>query len=112
MSDTDDFQDFHEAVSEHTSRDEGAQQLKLARTCLDVGMTEDAIRALRTAAEVPRHRFEACALLGRVYRDRGELAEAIAWFERASNAPSPSIAEARVLFDDLNAARAAHTAQG
>jgi tetratricopeptide (TPR) repeat protein len=113
MSETDDdFQDFHEAVSRHTSHDEGARQIKLARTCLDMGMTDDAIAALTQAADVPRHRFEACALLGRVYRDRGEWASAIEWFERASGAPAPSREDGRALLDDLNAARAAHNPQG
>jgi len=113
MSDTnDDFHDFHEAVSEHASHDEAAQQIKLARTCLDMGMTADAIAALTDAARAPRHRFEASALLGRIHRDRGDWAEAIEWFERASGAPAPSIEDARTLQDDLNAAREAHKPQG
>lgn len=113
MSDRDDdFQDFHEAVSQHTTRDEAAQQIKLARTCLEMGMPADAIAALTQASAVPRHRFEASALLGRIYRDRGEWATAIEWFERASGAPAPSVEEARTLLEDLKAARAAREPQG
>ena len=64
------------------------------------------------AAAVPRHQFEASALLGRIYRDRGEWATAIEWFERASGAPAPSVEEARTLLEDLKAARAAREPQG
>ena len=113
MSDrNDDFQDFHAAVSQHTTRDEAAQQIKLARTCIDMGMTGDAIAALTQAAAVPRHRFEASALLGRIYRDRGDWSDAIEWFERASGAPAPSVEDARALLEDLTAARAARGPQG
>jgi len=113
MSHTDDdFQDFREAVSEHTSHDEAAQQIKLARTCLEMGMPDEAIAALTEAAAVPRHRFEACVLLARLYRERGDLPRAIEWFEHASGAPAPSAEEGRSLVEDLHAARAAHKAQG
>jgi len=37
MADTDDFQDFREAVSDHATHDEAGQQMKVARTCLDMG---------------------------------------------------------------------------
>jgi Tfp pilus assembly protein PilF len=113
MSDaSDDFQDFHDAVSQHSSRDEAEQQIRLARTCLEMGMADDAIKALTAAAGVPRHRFEACAMLGRLYRDRGDLPHAAEWFERAAGAPAPSAAEARQLLEDLKAVRAADRSGG
>ncbi|HTI36249.1 MAG TPA: hypothetical protein VL484_01715 [Vicinamibacterales bacterium] len=106
MSDTDDFQDFRDAVSQHANRDDAEQQMKLARTCLDMGMTDDAITALETAADAPRHRFEACAMLGRLYRDRDDLPRAAEWLERAAGAPAPSTEAARALLADLNIVRA------
>jgi lipopolysaccharide biosynthesis regulator YciM len=106
MADTDDFQDFREAVSRQTTHDEAAQQIKVARTCLEMGMTDAAIQALTTAAEASRHRFEASAMLGRLYRDRGDLPRAIEWFERAAGVPAPSAEEARALLGDLEAVRA------
>ncbi|HWK11628.1 MAG TPA: hypothetical protein VNR64_16335 [Vicinamibacterales bacterium] len=103
----DEFHDFREAVSTQTTVDEAAQQMKVARTCLEMGVTDAAIEALTRAADAPRHRFEASAMLGRVYRDRGELLLAIEWFERAAGAPAPSSEDARALIEDLEAARAA-----
>ena len=112
MADTDDFQDFHEAVSEHATHDEAEQHIKVARTCLEMGMREEAIQALTAAADAPRHRFEASAMLARLYRERGDLARAIEWFERAAGAPAPSAPEAKALLADLEAARAAQQAPG
>jgi uncharacterized protein HemY len=107
----DDFQDFHDAVSKQTTHDDAGQQMKVARTCLEMGMTDAAIQALGRAADAPPHRFEACATLGRLYRDRGEWTSAVQWFERAAGAPAPSAQDARAHLDDLEAARAAERAQ-
>jgi len=46
-------------------------------------------------------------MLGRVYRDRGDFARAVEWFERAAGAPAPSAPEGRALLADLDAARTA-----
>jgi hypothetical protein len=46
-------------------------------------------------------------MLGRVYRDRGDFARAVEWFERAAGAPAPSAQEAKALLADLDAARTA-----
>jgi tetratricopeptide (TPR) repeat protein len=81
--------------------------MKVARTCLEMGMTEEAIEALTIAAAAPRHRFDASAMLGRVYRDRGDFARAVEWFVRAAGVPAPSAPEAQALLTDLDAARAA-----
>jgi hypothetical protein len=51
----DDFQDFHDAVSKQTTHDDAGQQMKVARTCLEMGMTDAAIQALGRAAERAQH---------------------------------------------------------
>jgi lipopolysaccharide biosynthesis regulator YciM len=66
-------------------------------------MYDEAIAALTTAARSPRQRFEAGFLLGRLFRQRGDLAHAIEWFERAAEAPAPSEAEGHALLSDLGA---------
>lgn len=111
MADTDGFDDFHEAVSSAATHDDAAQQIKVARTCLEMGMTHEAIEALTKAAAAPRQQFEASAMLGRIYRDRGDFATAIDWFERAARAPAPSAEDARALVADLDAARGARRGQ-
>jgi tetratricopeptide (TPR) repeat protein len=81
--------------------DYSAQHLTLARTYLEIGMTDEAIAALTTAARSPRHRFEAASTLGRVYMRREEPAQAIEWLERAAEAPAPDAGAAHALLYDL-----------
>ncbi len=95
------FQDFRDEVSRQSGVEEAAQQLKLALTYLEIGMTEEAIAALTAAARSPRQRFEAAAILGRLYRERNDIPKAIEWLERASEAPAPGVDQGRSLLYDL-----------
>lgn len=97
------FQDFRDEVSRQTGAEEAAQHLKLARTYLEMGMAEEAIGSLETAARSPKHRFEAAATLGRLYRDQQDLPHAIEWLERAAEAPAPGPEDGRALLYDLGA---------
>ncbi len=67
----------------------------------EAGQVTDGIRALEAASRAPIHRFRAAAALGRIYRDRGALSQAIEWFERASGAPAPSAEDGHALFYEL-----------
>ena len=84
--------------------DQSAQHMKLARTYLEMGMLQEATASLKIAARSPRQRFEAAALLGRLYRDHGEITDAIEWFERAAEANIPSPDEGHALLYDLGLA--------
>jgi lipopolysaccharide biosynthesis regulator YciM len=75
--------------------------MKLAETYLEMGMTDEAFAALRTAARSPRQRFQAGSILGRLYRERGDPMQAIEWMERAAEAPAPTTDEGRALLYDL-----------
>ncbi len=88
--------------SGRNSAEEGAaEQYRLALTYRDLGMTEEAIKALEAAARSPRQRFDACSLLGRVYIERDDTATAVDWFERAAEAPAPTPDAGRALLYDL-----------
>ena len=87
-----------------TEPDQSAQHMKLARTYLEMGMNEEASASLKTAAESPRQRFEAASLLGRLYREHGDLERAIEWFEHAAEAAAPGVDEARALQYELGLA--------
>jgi tetratricopeptide (TPR) repeat protein len=88
--------------SERTSAEEAAaEQYRLALTYHELGMTEEAIAALEAAARSPRQRFDACALLGRLFSESKETARAIEWFERAAEAPAPTPDAGRALLYDL-----------
>jgi tetratricopeptide (TPR) repeat protein len=98
------FRDFRTEVSRQAGVDQSAQHMKLAETYLEMGMTEEAVTALETAAKSPRQRFEAGSILGRIYRERGNVAAAIEWLERAAEAPAPSVERGRALLYDLGGA--------
>ena len=95
------FQDFRDEVSRQTGADEAAQHLKLARTFLEMGMADEAVGSLETAARSPRHRFEAASMLGRLHRDQHDVPRAIEWLERAAEAPAPTVEDGRALLYDL-----------
>ncbi|MCA1560139.1 MAG: tetratricopeptide repeat protein [Acidobacteria bacterium] len=95
------FKDLRDDSSRHSSTDQSAQHMKLAHTYLEMGLVDEAIAALKTAVRSPRQRFEAASILGRLYRKRSEHADAVHWFERAAEAPAPTIEEGRSLMYDF-----------
>jgi tetratricopeptide (TPR) repeat protein len=95
------FQDFRHEVSKQSGSDQSVQHMTIARTYLEMGLTDEAIPALRTAAKSPRLRFEAASALGRLYKERGDANAAIEWLERAAEAPAPTVDDGRALLYDL-----------
>jgi tetratricopeptide (TPR) repeat protein len=95
------FREFRDEVSRDTSAESAAEHLALARAYIEMGMADKAIEALEVAARSPRHRFEAASTLSRLSRERGDLAHAIEWLERAAEAPAPSVDEGRGVLYDL-----------
>jgi tetratricopeptide (TPR) repeat protein len=81
--------------------DQSAQHMTLARTYLEMGLTDEAIGPLETASRATRFRFEAASLLGRIFKDRRDTARAVEWLERAAEAPAPGEEESRALLYDL-----------
>ena len=78
-----------------------AEQLRLGITYRDMGMTDDAIQALELASRSSRLRFEAASTLGRLYVERGDRGKALEWFERAAEAPAPTLDAGRGLLYEL-----------
>jgi tetratricopeptide (TPR) repeat protein len=95
------FREFRDEVSRDASAESAAEHLALARAYQDMGMVDKAIDALQVAARSPRHRFEAASTLGRLSRERGDLARAVEWLERAAEAPAPSVDEGRAVLYEL-----------
>jgi tetratricopeptide (TPR) repeat protein len=81
--------------------DEAEQYIKLADTYLEMGMTDEAAGSLETASRSPRHRFAAASRLARLYKEQGDVAHALEWFERAAEAPSATVDEGHALLYDL-----------
>jgi tetratricopeptide (TPR) repeat protein len=89
-----------DAAGESDVEDAG-EHLGLAKTYLEMGMTEEAIASLETAVRSPRHRFEAAAMLGRLYLSQDDLPHAVEWLERAAEAPASSAEETHELLYEL-----------
>jgi tetratricopeptide (TPR) repeat protein len=95
------FRGMRDASSAASSEEAAAEQYRLALTYHEMGMPEDAIKALEGAAKSPRQRFDAASMLGRLYLERRDPAHAIEWLERAAEAPAPTPDAGRALLYDL-----------
>ena len=65
------------------------------------GDIDGCIAALQEATRSPRLRFVTAALVARIFKERGQTAQAIEWFERAGQAPAPTTEESHQLPYDL-----------
>ena len=81
---------MRDEMAHDASPETAEQHFKLAATYVDMGMQEEAMKALEVAARSPRHRFRAGAMLGKAYLDSGDHSRAIEWYGRAVEAPAPS----------------------
>ncbi len=77
------------------------QQLAAGRVFLAAGLIAEAARAFERASCEPRSRFEASQALAGVHHSRGQLPEAVRWFEQAAAAPVPDAAVKRAVLYDL-----------
>jgi tetratricopeptide (TPR) repeat protein len=69
---------------------EATEQYERGRRHLDEGHLIEALLDLQAAARTPILRFKAASTLGRVLASRGEHKDAVAWLERAIEAPPSS----------------------
>jgi tetratricopeptide (TPR) repeat protein len=95
------FRGIRDDSNRQSSEESAAEQYRLALTYHEMGMPEDAIKALEGAARSPRQRFDAASMLGRLYLDRNDVLHAIEWLERAAEAPAPTPDAGRALLYDL-----------
>lgn len=76
------------------------QALKLRQK----GDIDGCIAALENASRSPKLRFSTAWMIARLYRDRGQLPQALEWLERASNAEAPNDEDARQVLYELGEA--------
>lgn len=95
------FRGLRDESNRQSSEEAAAEQYRLALTYHEMGMTDDAIKALEGATRSPRQRFDAASMLGRLYLERRDLSHAIEWLERAAEAPAPTADAGRSLLYDL-----------
>lgn len=95
------FAGMRDDAAREESSDDAGEHMAVARTYIEMGLSDEAVEPLETAARSPRYRFEAAGTLARLARDKGDLLNAIEWFERAAETPAPSVDEGRALLYDL-----------
>jgi tetratricopeptide (TPR) repeat protein len=95
------FRGLRDEAGRQSSEEGAAEQYRLALTYHDMGMIDDAIKALEVAAQSPRQRFDAASMLGRLFLERQDTAHAIEWLERAAEAPAQTPDAGRALLYDL-----------
>jgi hypothetical protein len=78
-----------------------AQQVAAGRVFAAAGLAAEAARAFERASRDARSRFEAAEALAGLHRSRGQLAEAIRWYDEAAHAPVPDAADRRPVLYDL-----------
>jgi len=83
--------------------DDSGEYMALARTYIEIGLTEEAAAALQNAVTGTSCRFEAAAALAKLALDKGDLLAAVDWFERGAEVPAPSLEDGRALLYDLGA---------
>jgi tetratricopeptide (TPR) repeat protein len=95
------FSGMRSDASKQAGAGDAGEHLALGKTYIEMGMIDEAIAALTTAVRAPRHRFEAAALLGRLYLKQNDTAHAVEWMERAAEAPAPDPEETHKLLYEL-----------
>jgi tetratricopeptide (TPR) repeat protein len=80
---------------------QATEQYERGKRHLDDGRLIEALLDLQAAARTPIFRFKAAATLGRVLAGRGEYKDAVAWMERAIEAPPPTPDEGWSLLYEL-----------
>jgi tetratricopeptide (TPR) repeat protein len=88
-------------ASRRSTGDGAEEQLKRGLALHREGRIDECIEAFAIASRSPRHRFLASSLIGRIYRERNQLSEAIEWFERAAQAPSATADDGYLLMYEL-----------
>jgi len=88
-------------ASRRTTGDGAEAQLKRGLALHREGRIDECIEAFAIASRSPRHRFQASSLIGRIYRERDQLHEAIEWFERAAQAPAATADDGFLLMYEL-----------
>jgi tetratricopeptide (TPR) repeat protein len=85
----------------HSTSESADGDYRLGLSLYEAGRVEEAQVRLESASRIPRFRFLAASLLGRILRDQGAAAQAIEWFERAAQAPAPTRDQGHQLLFDL-----------
>jgi tetratricopeptide (TPR) repeat protein len=88
-------------VSRKSIMEAAEAEYRRALALHEAGDLEACAEALRAASRAPSLRFATASLLGRIHKQRGQLVEAVQWFEQAAQAPAPTPADYHALLFEL-----------
>jgi tetratricopeptide (TPR) repeat protein len=95
------FTQMRNQASRRSPMEEAEQHYQRALVFREIGDLDSCIPALEMASRAPRLRFATASMLGRIFRDRGLMPQAVEWFEQAAEAPAPTAEEGHELLYDL-----------
>jgi tetratricopeptide (TPR) repeat protein len=95
------FQAFKRQVEDEVGSEDYRTHYDLGIAYKEMGLLADALREFEVAAASPELFREACSMLALCQRERGEIDEAVRWYERALEAPGASTEELQGLRYDL-----------
>jgi tetratricopeptide (TPR) repeat protein len=87
-----------------TGEERAIAQFRLGVAFRDLGLLDDAVRALEAATTSENLRFKAASLLGVLHRQRGHSAPAVEWLDRAARWAPPATDIGRAVRYDLGGA--------
>ena len=95
------FAHLRDEASRRSAIEAAEQEFRRGLALKNAGDIDGCIAALETASRAPKLRFATASLLARIFRDRGRLADAVLWYERAAQAPAPTPDDYHVLLFEL-----------
>jgi tetratricopeptide (TPR) repeat protein len=95
------FDQLRDEASRRSMIDAAESEYKRGLALQKSGDVDGAIAALEVASRAPKLRFATASLLGRIYKQRGQIPQALDWMERAVQAPAPSPDEYHTLLYEL-----------
>lgn len=95
------FEHLRDEAGRRSALDAAEEQYRRGLALREAGDVDGCIQALQSASRAPKLRFATASLLGRIYRDRGMMPQAVEWFERAAQAPAPTADESYALLYEL-----------
>jgi tetratricopeptide (TPR) repeat protein len=95
------FAQMREDVSRRSAFDGAEHDYRQGLSLYEAGRGGEALGPLQKASRAPRLRFASASVVARIFRDQGEMAQAIEWFERAAQSPAPSAEAGRELLFEL-----------
>jgi tetratricopeptide (TPR) repeat protein len=95
------FGNLREQSARRSGLDEAEKEYKRGLALRQAGDIDGCIKALEQASRAPRLRFATAWMIGRLYRDRDMMPEALEWLERAAQAPAPTSDDQHQLLYEL-----------